>query len=155
MKFPPAFSALDNSSSSSTFTPPRPSSGCASDPLPAAGRGGDIYRSLSALGVDSDGNEELTRESALDAVFDAASRTGGAEAESVFFSVLEPRVLDGHLTRLGPAVVQRLVALYEAQARLEQLEAWLVRLEIQCLDFDQVRGYVWLKLAVMFFVLLF
>ncbi len=82
-------------------------------------------------------SDKISRESALEAVFEVISSKAAAEA--LFFSSLEPRVLDGYLTVLSPGIVQRLVALYEAEGKLRELESWLVRLEVHCLDFDQVR----------------
>ncbi|CAG0918188.1 unnamed protein product [Notodromas monacha] len=84
-------------------------------------------------GISSD---SVTRENAIDTIFDYVKDNHAAVL--AFFECLEPKVLAGEITFLNPAIVQTLVEMYEAEGKLDVLEDWLVRLEILCLDFDQV-----------------
>lgn len=82
--------------------------------------------------------------------------------EIAFIRTILPLILNNTINKLHPELVQRIVEYLQTSAQFAQLDCCITKLDISCLDLDQVGtswfrdnvggiAYVWLYLPSVFF----
>ncbi|XP_014245908.1 vacuolar protein sorting-associated protein 8 homolog [Cimex lectularius] len=73
----------------------------------------------------------------MDLVYDKLWN-GMTDGKNIYLEAIESSLIDGKITDIPPEILQRLVSYQQSMLRWEQLESCIQRVDVPCLDIEQV-----------------